>query len=224
MDTLGKILNCYSEVYSPHKQASRSFKSNLKAWGLVLTIFIIEVILMFYFLLIEKNWHALFMLVIYYITVGIASYWDVIKKEEVYGSMQNFDERKLKYFCNLVLDKTQINLLVANENQLVEDLLKTNLNCRYKKEETKTTISLGLFTTILIPFVIKLFSDNKYNETFLVLFCVIIGIVIIIFSTIQFIKVYYSTVSKLEHIDTLLKEISFMQLRKNKRLLNNKRD
>jgi len=209
MNTVKKILKHHAVVYDPHNQIKESLKINKKLYGIFFVI-LVEVLVAALFLYLEKELYAFLMLCIYIITIIIGSYLHFKHVENLYGSIENFDIENLKLFRQLVLQESSINLINNNENNLVESLIKDKLEKVHRLEQAKKNVYFGLLTVVL-PFLISLLFKNFNNMLFLTLGIMATGFIMALFSIKSAFK-EYTTISKLEHISELLKEIKLLQL------------
>ncbi|QED49368.1 hypothetical protein [Cytobacillus dafuensis] len=209
MNTVTKILKCHAEVYDPHKQIMESLRINKKLYGILILI-LLEALLGWYFMHAQKDGYALLTLCLFIVTVGISSLFHFKLVENLYGSVENLDNERMQRFCQSVLHKSNINLLIENENTLVESLIKEKLEKIQRLEQAKKNIYLGLITVVL-PLFITFLIKNLDNIEFLTLTIMTIGLIILLFAFKSSFK-EYTTISKLEHINELLKELRLSQI------------
>lgn len=221
MNTIKKILKQHATVYDPHNQIKESLKTNKKLYG-IFSLILLEVLVAALLIYLEKELYALLMLFFYIITIIIGSYLHFKHVENLYGSIENFDIEKLKIFRDLVLQESNIDLINDSENNLIESLIKDRLDKVHRLEQAKKNIYLGLLTVVL-PFLISLLIKNFSNVLFLTLSIMAIGLIMAFFSIKSALK-EYTTISKLEHISELLKELKLLELVESRNLSSHLND
>lgn len=211
MNTLNKILKCYSDVYSPHRNMMSSIKADRKFGGIMISVYFAEIILMYFLLFIKQELWAFVVLIVYFISIAIFSNLHDKRIEQLYGSMENFDIQKIRKFQLLALEKTRVDLFNVNENMEVEGLISDEIERNRKVEQSKKTAYIAL-VSMAFPLLVKLFTIIMHSEIYLTLFFTLIGIVIMIYATIKFISAFYSRTYKLEQIRVIIKEIRLVEL------------
>lgn len=208
MNTLNKVLKCYSDIYSPHKQMIAAMKNNGKFWIIAIGVYLTEIFFMYYFLFLKKELWAATMLLFYLISLAIVAYLHYKKIEKMYGSLENFDITKIRKFRSLVQKNARTDLYVMNENQELVGLISDDIEKNRKISQSKRTVYIALIG-MTFPLAVKLFSsiakEDIYTAFLLVL--TLIGILILLYSLKAVISSYYSREVRLEQIREICKEI-----------------
>lgn len=209
MNTLNKILKQHGQVYSPHKQLFQSLNLDYRLY-FILPFLIAEAIAAQYFLQTNKELVSLVLFVSFLLTTLGTSFWHFKHLEKIYGSLENLDRKKMNDFVKKVEQAYKINLLKNDQNLLIESMVKEKLESDHKKGQAKNTVNVAIFS-IAIPLVSQyIFPGQKQTLIFTFLFMGI-GFTLLFFSFKHMVK-EYNMISKLEHINELLKEIRLIQM------------
>jgi ABC-type nickel/cobalt efflux system permease component RcnA len=209
MDTLNKILKQHAQVYSPHKQVLESLNLDNRLY-IILFILIIEIVSAEYFLYSHKEIISFFIFISFILTTLVAAFLHFKYIENVYGSIGYLDKNRMYQFTELTKQKYQINLKDGNQNSLIDSMVKEKIESNSKKDQSKKAIYLTILP-ISLPFLVQFIAQNQNNTLIITSFITLIGLGFLLFS-FKFLFKEYTLISKLEHINQILKEIQLVQM------------
>lgn len=204
LETLNLILKQYSSELGPRKKFFESIAISKKS-PFFLFLIIIEAGLFVWSIQQSKIILSIVLYSIFLSTVIIGSLWYTRVIEKTYGSVRNFDISRINKFVQSVKTMSDICLNSINENIIVEDLVKERIERINRLDLAKKTRNIGLLT-ITVPYFISIYQDNANNLEFIALSIMAVGFMITFFS-FRSVMNEYSTLSKLEHISEILKEL-----------------